>query len=55
MSMIQRLRDDRNDALGPRAEAVARTARETVARETVVRETAREQAAEWHELLERLK
>ncbi|OEJ96065.1 hypothetical protein J116_017910 [Streptomyces thermolilacinus SPC6] len=53
MSMNQRPRGDRNDDPGPCAEAP--TARETVLRETVLRETARDQAAKWHELLERLK
>ncbi|CAL9427935.1 CopG family transcriptional regulator [Streptomyces sp. enrichment culture] len=50
MSMDQPPRDDRNDARTPRPGTGARTAREAV-----VRETAREQAAKWHELLERLK
>lgn len=50
MSMYKPLRDDRNDAPGPRPGTGAPTAREDL-----VRETAREQAAKWHELLERLK
>ncbi|MFG3494420.1 CopG family transcriptional regulator [Streptomyces sp. NPDC047928] len=66
MAMNLRLRDDQNDALKQRAEQegvsmhaivlkavddyLARTAQEAI-----VRKTAKEQAAKWHELLERLK
>ncbi|WP_149180253.1 ribbon-helix-helix protein, CopG family [Streptomyces sp. TRM49041] len=66
MAMNLRLRDDQTDALKQRAEQegvsmhaivlkavddyLARTAQEAM-----VRKTAQEQAAKWHELLERLK
>ncbi|GAA4917775.1 CopG family transcriptional regulator [Streptomyces coeruleoprunus] len=66
MAMNLRLRDDQTDALKQRAEQegvsmhaivlkavddyLARTAQEAI-----VRKTAKEQAAKWHELLERLK
>lgn len=66
MAMNLRLREDQTDALKQRAEQegvsmhaivlkavddyLARTAQEAI-----VRKTAREQAAKWHELLERLK
>lgn len=66
MAMNLRLRDDQTDALKQRAEQegvsmhaivlkalddyLARTAQEAI-----VRKTAKEQAAKWNELLERLK
>ncbi|MFD4375219.1 ribbon-helix-helix protein, CopG family [Streptomyces sp. NPDC058486] len=66
MAMNLRLRDDQTEALKRRAEEegvsmhalllravddyLARTAQEAI-----VRKTAREQAAKWHELMERLK
>lgn len=66
MSMYLRLRDDQDDALARRAEREGTTPHDLVlravdeylartAREAVVHGAAREQAAKWHELLERLK
>ncbi|MFE6780039.1 CopG family transcriptional regulator [Streptomyces sp. 796.1] len=66
MAMNLRLRDDQTDALKQRAEQegasmhaiVLRAVDDYLARtaqEAIVRQTAREQAAKWSELLERLK
>ncbi|MGA5098245.1 ribbon-helix-helix protein, CopG family [Streptomyces lavendulocolor] len=66
MAMNLRLRDDQADALKQRAEQegasmhaiVLRAIDDYLARtaqEAIVRKTARDQAAKWHELMERLK
>ncbi|WP_236245024.1 CopG family transcriptional regulator [Streptomyces sp. CC210A] len=66
MAMNLRLRDDQTEALKRRAEAEGASMHAIVlkavddylartAQEVIVRKTAKEQAAKWHELLERLK
>ncbi|QGV80377.1 ribbon-helix-helix protein, CopG family [Streptomyces ficellus] len=66
MAMNLRLRDDQTDALKQRAEEEGLSMHAIVlravddylsrtAQEALVRKTAREQAAKWHELMERLK
>ncbi|MFF6791607.1 CopG family transcriptional regulator [Streptomyces filamentosus] len=66
MAMNLRLRDDQTEALRRRAEQegtsmhalVLRAVDDYLARtahEAIVRKTAMEQAAKWHELMERLK
>ncbi|MGA4798615.1 MULTISPECIES: ribbon-helix-helix protein, CopG family [Streptomyces] len=66
MAMNLRLRDDQADALKQRAEQegasmhaiVLRAIDDYLARtaqEAIVRKTAKDQAAKWHELMERLK
>ncbi|MGW6456603.1 CopG family transcriptional regulator [Streptomyces sp. NPDC055078] len=66
MAMNLRLRDDQTDALKARAEQEGQSMHAIVlqavddylsrtAQQAIVRKTAMEQAAKWHELLERLK
>ncbi|MFJ4772990.1 CopG family transcriptional regulator [Streptomyces uncialis] len=66
MAMNLRLRDDQSDALKIRAEQEGMSVHALVlqavddylartAQQAIVRKTAMEQAAKWHELMERLK